>query len=66
MVILWHIFYNCMELFSWTIFSLYFSNMLCMVDALHGYDEDVQNTLLQKIGSQSMDNVNNLIEVLVC
>ena len=35
-----------------------FSNMLCLVDALDGCDEDVQNTLLQNIGSQSMDNVH--------
>ena len=37
-----------------------------MVDALDGCDEDVQNTLLQNIGSQSMDNVHNLIQMLEC
>ena len=37
-----------------------------MVDALHDCDEDVQNKLLRNIGSQSMDNVNNLIEMLEC
>ena len=48
------------------LYLCYFSNMLCMVDALGGCDEDVQNTLLQNIGSQSMDNVHNLIQMLEC